>query len=147
MKEVEPKKRTIKKRPKIILVESSDDKDEAKTDTKEVEPKKTPIKLDKKILLVPATEANEDVSISISSPIPKKKRTIKKYPKIILVESSDDEVVPEKLIDPNAGKIFNPLTKRHVKNTSANRKKIEQQILKRGGKSKKKTRKNKVNKY
>jgi len=103
-----------------------DNKDETKTDTKEVEPKKFPIKLDEKIVLVPATEAIEDVSIAIPSPIPKK-RTIKKRPKLILVESSDDNVVPEKPIDPNAEK-------------------IEKQTLKRGGKSKKKTRKNKGNK-
>jgi len=64
-----------------------------------------------------------------------------------LVESSDDKVVPKKPIYPNAEKIFNPLTNRHVKNTSANRKKIEKQTLKRGGKSKKKTRKNTGNKY
>ena len=124
-----------------------DNKDGTKKDTKEEEPKKTPIKLDEKEVLVPATEANEDVSIAIPSPIPKKKRTIKKRHKLILVESSDDKVVPEKPIDPNADKIFNPLTNRHVKNTQANRKKIEQQTLKRGGKSKKKTRKNKGNKY
>ena len=124
-----------------------DNKDETKTDTKEEEPKKTPIKLDKKIVLVPATEAIEDVSIAISSPIPKKKRTIKKRPNLILVESSDDKVVPEKPIYPNAEKIFNPLTNRHIKNTSANRKKIEKQTLKREGKSKKKTRKNTGNKY
>jgi hypothetical protein len=105
----------------------------------EEEPKKTPIKLDEKIVLVPATEA-------IPSPIPKKKRTIKNRPKLILVESSDDKVVPDPPIDPNAEKIFNPLTNRHVKNTLANRKKIEQQTLKRGGKSKKRTRKNKGNK-
>jgi hypothetical protein len=121
--------------------------DNEEQDDKEVKSKKTPIKLDEKIVLVPATEANEDVSKAIPSPIPKKKRTIKKRPKLILVESSDDNVVPEKPIDPNAEKIFNPLTKRHVKNTSANRKKIEKQTLKRGGKSKKKTRKNKGNKY
>ena len=51
-----------------------------------------------------------------------------------------------KSIDPNAEKIFNPLTKRYVKNTQANRNKMEKQTLKRGGKSKKKTRKNKCNK-
>jgi hypothetical protein len=105
----------------------------------EVEPKKSPVKLDEKIALVPATEA-------IPSPIPKKNITIKKRPKLILVESSDEnKVVPGKTIDPNAGKIFNPLTNRHVKNTSVNRKKIEEQTLKRGGKSKKKTRKIKKN--
>ena len=110
------------------------DEDEVEND-EEVEPKK--------IVLVPATEAIEDVSMTkpIQSPILKKKTTIKKRPK--LVESSgEDKVVPEKPIDPNAEKIFNPLTKRHVKNTAANRKKIEQQTLKRGGKSKKRTRKN-----
>ena len=96
--------------------------------------------------LIPATEATEDIPIAISSPIPKKKRTIKKRQKLIIVESSvENTLVPENAIDPNAEKIFNPLTNRHVKNTPANRKKIEQQTLKRGGKgkSKKKTRKNK----
>jgi hypothetical protein len=116
-----------------------DNKDETKTDKKEEEPKKTPIKLDEKIVLIPATEAIEDVSIAIPSPIQKKKRTIKKRPKLILVESSDDKVVPKKPIDPNADKIFNPFTNRHVKNTKANRKKIEKQTLKRGGKLNKKT--------
>jgi hypothetical protein len=115
-----------------------DNKDETKTEDEVVEPKKT--------VLVPATEAIEDVSIAMPSPIPKKKRTIKKRHKLILIESSDDTVVPEKSIEPNTKKIFNPLTNRHVKNTSANRKKIEKQSLKRGGKSKKKTRKNKGNK-
>ncbi len=125
-----------------------DNKDGTKKDTKEEEPKKTPIKLDEKEVLVPAaTEANEDVSIAIPSPIPKKKGTIKKRTKISLVESSDDKVVPKNPIVPNAEKILNPLTNRHVKNTQANRKKIEQQTLKRGGKTKKKTRKNKSNKY
>ena len=126
-----------------------DNKDGTKKDTKEEEPKKTPIKLDEKEVLVPVTEANEDVSIAIPSPIPKKKGTIKikNRTKISLVESSDDKVVPKNPIVPNAEKILNPLTNRHVKNTQANRKKIEQQTLKRGGKSKKKTRKNKSNKY
>jgi hypothetical protein len=61
----------------------------------------------------------------------------------VVESSSEDKVVPE---NSNAEKIFNPLTNRHVKNTLANRKKIEQQTLKRGGKSKKRTRKNKGNK-
>jgi len=121
-------------------------KEEPKPDTNEVEPKKSPIKLDEKRVLVPATEAIEDDSIAIPSPIPKKKRTIKKRPKLILVESSDDKVVPEKPIEPTTEKIFNPLTKRWVKNTQANRKKIEKQTLKSGGKSKKRTRKSKSNK-
>jgi hypothetical protein len=117
-------------------------KDETKTDAKEVKSKKSPIKLDEKIVVVPASE---DVSIAIPSPIPPQKKTRKKRPKLILGENSHDKV-PKKPIDPNADKIFNPLTNRHVKNTSANQKKIEQQTLKRGGKSKKKTRKNKCNK-
>ena len=127
------------------LTKKDEVEDETKTDAKVEEPKKTSIKLDEKIVLVPATKAIEDVSIAIPSPIPKK-RTIKKRPKLILVERSDDKAVSEKPIDPNADKIFNPLTKRYVKNTSANRKKIEKQTLKRGGKSKKRTRKNKGNK-
>ena len=44
-------------------------------------------------------------------------------------------------------KIFNPLTKRYIKNTQSNRKKMDKQTLKRGGKSKKNTIKNKVKKY
>ena len=123
-------------------IENEDKEDELENE-QEVEPKKSPIKLDEKIVLVPETEATEDIPIAISSPIPKKKRTIKKRPKLILVESSDDKVVPETPIVPNAEKIFNPLTKRYVKNTKSNRKKIEKQTLKRGGKSKKRTRKNK----
>ena len=118
---------------------------ETKSDTNELKLKKTSIKLDEKIVLVPATEEFEDDSISIPSPIPKNK-TIKKRPKLILVETSDDKVVLEKPIDPNAEKIFNPLTNRHVKNTQANRNKIEKQTLKIGGKSKKRTRKNKSKK-
>jgi hypothetical protein len=111
----------------------------------QVETKKTPTELDEK-LVVHATEAIEDVSIAIPSHIPKKKITTKKRPNPTLAESPGDKVVSEKPIDSNAEKIFNPLTNRHVKNTSANRKKIEKQTLKRGGKSKKKTRKNKGNK-
>ena len=121
---------------------------EAQIEQEEQMSKKSQIKLDKKIVLVPATEAIENISIPViekqptPSPIPKK-RTIKKRPKLILVESSDEnKVIPENSIDPTAEKIFNPLTNRHVKNTSANRKKIEKQTLKRGGKSKKRTRKN-----
>ena len=116
-------------------------KEEPKPDTNELKSKKTPIKLDEKIVLVPATEVTENIPIAIPSPIPKKKRTIKKRPKLILVESFDDKVVPETPIVPNAEKIFNPLTKRYVKNTQANRNKIEKQTLKRGGKTKKKTKK------
>jgi len=99
-------------------------KDETKTEDEVVEPKKSPIKLDKKIVLVPATEVTKDIPIAIPSPIPKKKRTKKKRPNLIFYESSDDKVVPENPIDTNTEKIFNPLTKRHVKNTSVNRKKI-----------------------
>jgi len=111
----------------------------------QVETKKTPTELDEK-LVVHATEAIEDVSIAIPSHIPKKKRTTKKRPNPTLAESPGDKVVSEKPIDSNAEKIFNPLTNLHVKNTSANWKKKEKQTLKRGGKSKKKTRKNKGNK-
>lgn len=88
---------------------------------------------------LPATEAIKDIPIPViekqltSSPIPKKNKTIKK--RLILVERSQDKVVP------TAEKIFNPSTKRYVKNTKSNRSKIEKQTLKRGGKSKKRTRK------
>jgi hypothetical protein len=126
------------------------EEDEIEND-EEQEPKKQTIKLNKKIVLVPETEAIEDIPIAtpmaIPSPIPKKKSTIKKRRKLTLVERSHEIKVPEKPIDPNAEKIFNPLTNRHVKNTLANRKKIEKQTLKQGGKSKKKTRKNKGKKY
>ena len=97
--------------------EVEDDDDNDNKEYKEVKSKKTPMKLDEKIELVSVTEAIEDIPIAIPSPIPKKKRTIKKRPKLIL-----------------------------IKNTQANRNKIEKQTLKRGGKSKKKTRKNKCNK-
>jgi hypothetical protein len=43
----------------------------------------------------------------------------------------------------NSGKLFNPLTKRYIKNTPANKKKIERITLKSGGKYQKKTKKNK----
>ena len=124
--------------------ENSEDELESddEPDTNEVKSKKSPIKLDEKTELVHVTEANEGVSIAIPSPIPKKKRTIKKRPKLILGESSHDKV-PKKPIEPNANKIFNPLTKRYVKNIQANRKKIEKLTLKLGGKSKKRTRRNK----
>ncbi len=103
-------------------------------------PKKSPIKLDKKIELIPATEAKEE--ISIPSPIPKKKRTIKKRPKLKVVESSsEDKVVVENPNDSVIEPLFNPSTGRYIKNTPANRKKIQRQTLKRGGKRKKGTRK------
>ena len=69
----------------------------------------------------------------------------KKRPKTLLVEGYKG--VPEKSIVPEIDKIFNPLTKRYIKNTLANRKKIEKQTLKLGGKSKKKTRKIKAKFY
>jgi len=47
----------------------------------------------------------------------------------------------KQLIDTNSEKIFNPFTKRYIKNTQANRNKIAQQILKQGGNSKKRSRK------
>jgi hypothetical protein len=118
----------------------------------EVEPKKTqsPIKLDKPIESIHTPEKNEGIqtSIPLTIPIPRKKRTLKKLPKIISDESSNgNNSVSEKPLDKNAGKIFNPLTNRHVKNTTANRKKIGLQTLKLGGKLKKRTRRNKCNKY
>jgi hypothetical protein len=58
-----------------------------------------------------------------------------------MVKSLDE--VSEK---PITEKIFNPLTNRYIKNTQANLKKIERNTLKSGGKSKKRTRKNKGNK-
>jgi hypothetical protein len=139
----------------IVKEQENDEENEIKNDNdtyEEVEPEKTqsPIKLDKPIESIHTPEKNEDIqtSIPLTIPIPGKKITIKKRPKLQLGEgSNENKVVHEKTIDPNAEKIFNPLTNRHVKNTSANRKKIEKQTLKRGGKSKKKTRKNKGNKY
>jgi hypothetical protein len=123
-------------------IENEDKEDELENE-QEVEPIKSPIKLDEKIVLVPTKEELQDVSKTIPSPIQKKK-TLKKRPKLKLVENSDgNKVVSDNPLEINAEKIFNPLTNRHVKNTSANRKKIEQQTLKRGGKSKKRTRKNK----
>ena len=101
------KKIIINPEQPLIVVESSG--------KQEVEPKKSPIKLDKKLLSIPATEEEEE--ISIPSPIPEKKRTIKKRKKISL-NGKEASVVPE----------------------------IEKQTRKRGGKSKKRTRKNKGNK-
>ena len=108
----------------------------------EVKPKKSPIKLYKKIVLIPATEEIDDILIKpLNPPSITKKKTIKKRLKLIFDESFEDKV-SETSINLIADKIFNPVTKRYVKNTQANRNKIEKQTLKRGGKSKKKTRKN-----
>ena len=135
-----------------IVKEQDEAQDEAQDEenNQEAEHKKTPIKLDKVLPLVHSTEANEDISIStpIPSPIPKKKKNNKKRHKSIFVESSgEDKITHENPIVPNSEKIFNPSTNRHVKNTFANRRKIEQQTSKLGGKSKKKTKKNKEKKY
>jgi hypothetical protein len=73
------------------LIKEDEVEDETKTNTKEVEPKKTTIKLDEKIILVPATETTEDIPIAIPSPIPKKKRTIKK--RLIVVKGFTDNKV------------------------------------------------------
>jgi hypothetical protein len=133
----------------------------------EVKPKKSPIKLDKKIVLVPATEEEEYIPIPIplKSSIPKKKRTLKKRPKSILVESSgENKIVYEKPLEPNTDNFlrlepslrgeYNHQTSTltasspfssNIFNPSTNLKKIEKQTLKSGGKSTKKTRKNKGN--
>ena len=65
-----------------------------------------------------------------------KNTTLKKRPILTMDESPSSTSIEQ-----NTEKIFNPDTKRHVKNTQANRNKIEQLTLKRGGKSKKRTRK------
>ena len=120
------KKKIINPEQPLIVVESSD--------KHKVEPKKSPIKLDKKLLLIPATEAKEE--ISISRPIPKKKRTIKKRPKLLIVESfSEDKVVTE---NSNAEKIE---PQKQQPKTKA--KKKSKQIILRGGAIKKKTKKKK----
>lgn len=111
------------------------DEDNEENDN-EVEPKNTPIKLDEKIVLVPATEANDN--IQIPPPIPKKKRTIKKRPKLVLVESFDkNKIDSEKTLESTVDKIFNPTTKRYIKNTKANRTRIKKNS-KIGGKKTKK---------
>ena len=102
------------------------------------------MKLDKKIVLIPAIKSNED--IIIPDVISKKtiKKTIKKRPKLKTAENSNENsIVSVKPIKP---KILNPKTGRYIKNTPANRRKIEKQTLKSGGRSKKRTRKNKNNK-
>jgi hypothetical protein len=121
-------------------------KEEPKPHTNEVEPKKSPIKLDEKLVLVPATEAIKDVSIALPSPIPKKKRTIKIRQKIRPTEKSEGKVAHEHSTDPSSDKLFNPLTKRYVKNTKSNRNKIEKLTSKRGGKTIRKTKKSNMTK-
>jgi hypothetical protein len=56
-------------------------------------------------------------------------------------DDTKEEVEPKKTPIKLDEKIFNPFTKRYIKNTLANRKKIAQQILKQGGNSKKRSRK------
>ena len=110
-----------------------DNKDEDEIEVaKDQTPKKSPIKLDKTSTLIPKTKAIENISTAIQSSTPKKNRTIKKS-------------TIKKIINPNSEKIFNPSTNRYIKNTTANKKKIQRLTLKQGGKSKKRTRKNKDN--
>jgi len=105
-----------------------------------------PIKLDEKRVLVPATEAIEDDSIAIPSPIPKKKRTIKIRRKIVSIEKSEGKVTQEHSTAPSSDELFNPLTKRYVKNTKSNRSKIEKFTSKRGGRTISRTRKSNMTK-
>tara|TARA_B110000305_G_C18962710_1_gene413479 strand:+ start:11 stop:565 length:555 start_codon:yes stop_codon:yes gene_type:complete len=146
-KEEEPKKSPIKLDEKIVVPATEAIEDVSMSISSPILKKKHTIKIRPKLKLAESSDDKVVPEKPISSPMRKKRKTIKIRPKLILVESSDDKVVPEKPIDTNAEKIFNPLTNRPVKNVSVNRKKIEKQTLKRGGKSKKKTRKNKGNKY
>jgi hypothetical protein len=85
------------------------------------------------------TEIPTPMAATQSAP---KNITLKKRPILTMDESpSANQIVYANSIEQNTEKIFNPETNRHVKNTQANRKKIEQLTLKRGGKSKKRTRK------
>ena len=68
----------------------------------------------------------------------------KKRPKLKTAENSDENIIVS--VKPIKPKILNPKTGRYIKNTLANRRKIEKQTLKSGGRSKKRTRKNKNSK-
>jgi hypothetical protein len=69
-----------------------------------------------------------------------KKKTLKKRSNILASdESSEENKTASAESETNADKIFNPTTNRYVKNTPANRKKIERKTLKSGGRSKKRT--------
>jgi hypothetical protein len=79
------------------------------------------------------------LSKKVIEPAPKK---VTKRRKLKVVEpSSESKVVVENPNDSVIEKLFNPSTGRYIKNTPANRKKIQRQTLKRGGKRKKGTRK------
>jgi len=69
----------------------------------------------------------------------------KKRPKLKTAENFDKNIIV--YVKPIKPKMLNPKTGRHVKNTPANKRKIDKQTLKSGGRSKKRTRKNKNNKY
>jgi len=89
----------------------------------------------------PVVEISE---IQTPSPVLKKKRSFKKRPKLILLETSYpvknmDDVVQ---VEQKTGKKVNNLTKRSLNDTPTSGKKLEKnRTLKRGGKSKKTTRK------
>jgi hypothetical protein len=88
----------------------------------------------------------KDEKLDYVSPIRKRKITIKKKlqnPTFIKM-SVMNKVVPGKNIEQKSRKI---LTKIHVNPNYANLKKIQQPRTKRGGKLKKRTRKNKRKKY
>jgi hypothetical protein len=75
------------------------------------------------------------LSKKVIDPAPKK---VTKRRKLKVVEpSSESKVVVENPNDSVIEKLFNPSTGRYIKNTPANRKKIQRQTLKRGGKRKK----------
>ncbi len=79
------------------------------------------------------------LSKKVIDPAPKK---VTKRRKLKVVEpSSESKVVVENPNDSVIEPLFNPSTGRYIKNTPANRKKIQRQTLKRGGKRKKGTRK------
>ena len=105
-----------------------------------------------KEFLEKSPQASKPIQLSYTlplkdSPLPKKvidpaPKKVTKRRKLKVVEpSSESKVVVENPNDSVIEKLFNPSTGRYIKNTPANRKKIQRQTLKRGGKRKKGTRK------
>ena len=141
----------------LIIEESSSNSESIKREAaKKTSPKNTSLKVKKKLsdevkssrlyektpdtkeaqvsipnTLKKSTPDKEEKKLSSQSPI-KKNITLKKRKKLILIENSEKN---------KTNKLFNSFTKRFVKDTPANRKKIANLTLKKGGKSNKLTRK------
>ncbi len=89
-------------------------------------------------------QSTKPIQLSYTLPLkdsPLSKKVTKRRKLKVVEPSSESKVVVENPNDSVIEKLFNPSTGRYIKNTPANRKKIQRQTLKRGGKRKKGTRK------